>query len=108
MMESSVTGGGRKQKIVFKCATADASPVVVAGDAPELGAWDLSAALALQSQPRPQGGFDWIGQAELSLGLTVEYKFVKLNGQNARWESGNNRRFTVVPALHTLDADFCE
>ncbi|HZL36797.1 MAG TPA: carbohydrate-binding module family 20 domain-containing protein [Tepidisphaeraceae bacterium] len=107
-MESSVTGGGRKQKIVFKCATADAAPVVVVGDAPELGAWDLSAALVLISQPCSQGGFDWIGQAELSLGHTIEYKFVKMNGQNARWESGNNRRFTVIPVLHALDADFRE
>lgn len=108
MTENSVTSGGRKQKIVFKCITRDPAPLVLSGDAEELGKWSLSAALPLQLQPRPQGGFEWIAQIELSAGHTIEYKFVQKTNGGTRWESGNNRRFTVIPGIHTLDADFRE
>ena len=97
MTESSLTTGTRKQRVLFKCITRDASPVVLSGDLPELGKWDLAEALATHSQARPQGGFEWSAQIELPLGHTIEYKFVKKTDHGPRWESGNNHRITVIP-----------
>ena len=108
MTESSLSTGTRKQKVLFRCVTNDHWPVVLSGDAPELGNWELSAALATRPQPRPRGGFEWTAQIELPLGHTIEYKFVKKAEHGPRWESGNNHRITVIPGLHTLDTDFRE
>jgi hypothetical protein len=108
MTESSLTTGTRRQRVLFKCITRDPFPVMVSGDSPELGKWDLAEALATHSQQRPQGGFESIGQIELPLGHTIEYKYVKKTGNGPRWESGNNHRITVIPGLHTLDSDFRE
>ena len=108
MTETSVATGTRRQKILFKCTTHDRWPVVISGDVPELGNWKLGEALATYCQPKLQGGFEWTAQLELPLGLTVEYKFVKKTDHGPQWESGNNRRITVIPPLHTVDADFRE
>ena len=108
MPDTSVVNGGRKQKMLFKCSSRDAAPLILSGDAPELGQWDPSAGIALHSQPRQQGGFEWTCQAELPLGHTIEYKFVQKTDHGMRWESGYNRRFTVIPGMQSLDADFRE
>ena len=105
---AGLTTGTRKQKLFFKCTTHDHWPVLISGDAPELGAWNLSAAVVMQSNPRPHGRFEWHAQAELPLGLTIEYKFVQKSDHGPRWESGSNHRFTVIPDLHTLERDFRE
>ena len=108
MTESSLSTGTQKLKLLFKCVTHDQWPVVLSGDAPELGEWNLSAALPMQSRAVPQGGYEATTQIELPLGRTVEYKFVKKTDHGPRWEAGNNHRITVIPALHTLDGDFRE
>ena len=106
MTESSLTTGTRKQKLLFKCITRDALPVVLSGDTSELGNWNIAAALPTHAQPRPQGGFESTATIELPLGHTIEYKFVKKTDNGPRWESGSNHRITIIPGLHTLDADF--
>lgn len=106
MNESSVTTGARKQKMIFKCVSHDRLPIVVAGDSIELGHWDLSRALAMQTQPLAQGGCESTAHIELPLGHTIEYKFVKQTEHGPRWEVGNNRRITVIPGLQRLDEDF--
>lgn len=109
MTESSLMSTGtHKQKILFKCRTREHTPVIISGSTPELGDWDLSAALATHVTPLPQGGYEWSAQIELPLGRTIEYKFVKRDHYGTTWENGNNHRITVIPGLPTLDADFRE
>jgi hypothetical protein len=108
MTESSLSIGTRKQKIRFKCVTNDQRPLRLSGNIAELGSWNLAESVAMDAYPRTQGGFEWTAQAELPLGQTVEYKFVKNGDQGPHWESGNNHRITVIPGLHTLDSDFQE
>ncbi len=108
MNEASLSTGTRKQKLFFKCVSHDQTPMVIVGSVPELGNWTVSEAVIMHSTPRPQGGYEWAGQAELPLGQTVEFKFLKKTEHGDRWESGNNRRITVIPGLSTLDADFQE
>jgi hypothetical protein len=108
MTQTSLITGVNKLKVLFKCATHDNSPIVVSGDVPELGNWNLADALPTQPQPCAQGGFEYIAQIELPLGHTIEYKFVKTGNGGPRWESGNNHRITVIPGLHTLNSDFRE
>ena len=108
MPEASYSIGTGKQKILFKCITQDQSPIILTGNVPELGEWNLADSVSLYSNPRPNGGFEWTAQAELPLGRTLEYKFVRKTDSGFRWESGNNHRITVIPALGTLDSDFRE
>ncbi len=108
MSESSLSIGTRKLKLRFRCATNDPRPLRLSGSLPELGGWNLAEALAMDAIKKPQGGYEWSTQAELPLGQTVEYKFVRQNEQGPRWESGNNHRITVIQGLSTLDSDFRE
>lgn len=108
MAESTLSTGTQKQKVLFKCSTNDLSPVVIAGDAPELGEWSLGGAAIMQRQPGQNGGWDWSAQIELPLGHTVEYKFVRKSDRGPRWESGINHRITIIPGLSTLNEDFRE
>lgn len=48
------------------------------------------------------GTFDVSGTA----GSAVEYKFVRVTGGNANWESNNNRSFTLGSAAQTLPVAF--
>ncbi|HET6248323.1 MAG TPA: carbohydrate-binding module family 20 domain-containing protein [Tepidisphaeraceae bacterium] len=108
MTQTSLITGANKTKVFFKCVTFDQWPVVVAGDVPELGNWNLGEALPAHPQRRPQGGFEWSTQIELPLGHTIEYKFIKKTDHGPRWESGNNHRITIIPGLHALNTDFRE
>jgi len=107
MSQASLSTGTR-QKIMFKCVTQDKNPVIVVGSVSELGEWNVAGGLPMYAISRPQGGYQWTAQAELQQGQTFEYKFVKKTEQGPRWESGNNRRITVIPVLPTLDGDFRE
>ena len=104
--DSSLSTGTRKLRVLFKCVVDDPAPILLSGDAEELGHWNLSAALPTQMTPRAIGGFECMAQVELPMGQTIEYKFVRKDAQHAHWESGINRRITVIPGLHSLDADF--
>jgi len=104
-MDTWVTTGTR-QKIVFKCTSADHWPVSVSGDLPELGAWNPANALAMQSQQSPQGGWEWSAIIELPLGSTLEYKFIKTTDAGVVWESGFNRRYTVIPGAYSISDAF--
>ncbi|HWE02193.1 MAG TPA: carbohydrate-binding module family 20 domain-containing protein [Tepidisphaeraceae bacterium] len=108
MTETSLSIGTRKQKIRFKCITSDELPLRLSGNVAELGDWVLAESIAMDAYALPQGGYEWTAQAELPLGQTVEYKFVKQYEDGPHWESGNNHRITVIPGLHTLDSDFQE
>jgi hypothetical protein len=106
MTDSHLSTGTRKQKLLFKCISRDQWPVVISGDAPELGNWTLDGALRAVPRQLPQGGMEWTAQIELPLGHTIEYKFVKHSDNGPRWESGSNHRITVIPGLHAIDVDF--
>ncbi len=71
--------------------------LVLSGDAPELGSWDLSHALPMvQTEPNLWSvTFD----VEQLRGGSLQFKFVKIdNGGNACWEEGDNRSL-MLPTL---------
>ena len=70
--------------------------VFVLGDARELGAWNAAFnALKLTPSPYPT----WKRTVFLPRNATVNYKFIKKDGSNnATWEGGGNRTFTVPNA----------
>jgi hypothetical protein len=104
--ESSLSTETRKMKVQFKCLVPDSTPVFLTGDAEEMGHWDLSAAIETQMLPPTPDGYECLAQVELPMGHTIEYKFVRKDAGQAHWESGMNRRITVIPGLHSLEADF--
>jgi len=72
--------------------TAWGQHVVVVGDAPALGGWDVTRALELSPQPYPS----WRGRVVLPPGGTVRFKLVKLDGGgNVVWEAGGDRVLDV-------------
>ena len=107
MTEASVGDGGRKQKVVFRCTSSDHWPVAVVGDSPALGEWNVDNALEMQPHERPQGR-EWSATAELPLGSTIEYKFIKRTDQGVHWEGGFNHRHTVIPGAYALTDTFRE
>jgi hypothetical protein len=108
MNQASVSTGTQRQKILFKCTSIDETPVFVTGDLPELGSWDIGRAIEMQCQKWPQGGCEWTAIAELPLGTTLEYKFIKKDAGNVRWESGFNHRHTVIPGSYAITDAFRE
>jgi alpha-amylase len=108
MTDASVSNGTQRQKLMFKCTSNDLNPMLVIGDTAELGSWDAGRALEMQCQSFPQGGSEWTAIAELPLGTTFEYKFIKKTDQGVRWESGFNHRHTVIPGTYTITDAFRE
>jgi len=108
MTQASVTNGSQRQKIMFKCTSSDQSPLLVIGDVPELGNWDTGQAIEMQCQTSLQGSCEWTAVAEIPLGTTIEYKFIKKTDSGIRWESGSNHRHTVIPGNYTLTDTFRE
>lgn len=66
--------------------------VFVVGNTPALGSWNTSQAVALSSASYPI----WSGTVNLPANTTVEYKYIKKDGNgNVIWESGSNRVYTT-------------
>lgn len=101
-MTRSATG----QKLTFKCSTSDHSPVILVGDSPEMGAWNLDRGIPLQPSDGGQSHVEWSATVELQIGHTIEYKFVKKTDRGPIWENGYNRRYTVIQGQHTLSDVF--
>jgi hypothetical protein len=96
---------GTGEPIVFICTSQDQLPVLLVGNAAELGAWNADKALAMQpsgSGPR----VEWSTSIVLPLGQTIEFKFIKRGEHGFIWEAGNNRRYTVITGHHTLSDSF--
>ncbi|KAL6891498.1 glycoside hydrolase family 15 Glucoamylase [Trichoderma longibrachiatum] len=73
--------------------------VKVAGNAPALGNWSASAAVALDAINYADNHPLWIGTVDLEAGDVVEYKYINV-GQDGSvtWESDPNHTYTV-PAV---------
>ncbi|KAL2257135.1 hypothetical protein VTK26DRAFT_608 [Humicola hyalothermophila] len=70
--------------------------VKIVGSIPELGNWDQVAAPALSSSEYTSSDPIWTYTADLPIGKTFEYKFVKVeNDGRVNWESDPNRSYTV-------------
>ncbi|GLC54697.1 hypothetical protein PLESTB_000896500 [Pleodorina starrii] len=67
--------------------------LVVVGNLPELGGWDVARGVELSCSP----GHIWRGEVELPLGTMLEAKLVVLGpgGGEERWEAGPNRTLTL-------------
>ena len=65
--------------------------VYVVGNVPELGNWNPANGFALSPDNYPT----WSGTITLPHSTIIEYKYVKLNGGNATWQSGANRTVTT-------------
>lgn len=66
--------------------------VFVVGNTPALGSWNTNQAVALSSASYPV----WSGTVNLPANTTVEYKYIKKDGNgNVIWESGSNRVYTT-------------
>jgi len=99
---------GQGESVTFKCRTNDDWPVFVLGNVREMGSWSPDGALPLQSHDSHPQGHDWNVQVHLQHGVTVEYKFIKKAANGTIWESGENRRYTVIPGPHTISDSFRE
>jgi chitodextrinase len=79
--------------------TAGNQNVYVIGDSAELGGWDTSKAKPLNANPSPT----WTTTLTLPANTTIQYKYIKKEG-NVVWEGGGNRRFTT-PASGSVSRD---
>ncbi|HEX4124642.1 MAG TPA: carbohydrate-binding module family 20 domain-containing protein [Tepidisphaeraceae bacterium] len=96
---------GTGELIVFKCTSFDRLPVLLLGGPAELGAWHAEKAVPMQ----PSGSgpkLEWSASVMMPLGQTFEFKFIKRGETGIIWESGSNRRFTVISGHHTLSDSF--
>eukprot|EP01066_Platyproteum_vivax_P001832 Platyproteum_vivax@DN12299_c0_g1_i1.p1 len=77
--------------------------VCVCGSLLQLGSWDVSKALVLKScGSKPQSEYEagcWIGEVELDVHSSFQYKYIKNNGGEWEWEGPNepNRTFLFDP-----------
>eukprot|EP00429_Kryptoperidinium_foliaceum_P066032 CAMPEP_0176058618 /NCGR_PEP_ID=MMETSP0120_2-20121206/29207_1 /TAXON_ID=160619 /ORGANISM="Kryptoperidinium foliaceum, Strain CCMP 1326" /LENGTH=1037 /DNA_ID=CAMNT_0017392147 /DNA_START=62 /DNA_END=3175 /DNA_ORIENTATION=+ len=88
-----------------KCDTVPGEAVKVVGSDPNIGSWDPKASKVQLSTDA--GSYPtWSGSGSVNTGK-LEFKFVVVNGGNARWESKIENRSAFVPACGTkLKADF--
>src|SRR3954469_9265339 len=97
-------------RILFKCHSADATPVYITGNHPALGEWDTNRAMAMQLQHDGNGGgggCEWSAVRDLEPGRTIEYKFVKKSDRGqTQWESGWNRNYTAVSGIGSISDSF--
>ena len=83
---------GAEVAIEVEAQTDFGQNVFVVGDAPELGSWDPSSALALDPSAYPR----WSGALKLEAGRSVSYKFIKIDGSGeVIWEGGPDRKLVV-------------
>ncbi|KAL4527560.1 hypothetical protein Ndes2526B_g08757 [Nannochloris sp. 'desiccata'] len=69
----------------------------IVGGAPSLGNWEASTGAVLEWQE----GNNWKGAAEVEVGSEVEFKLVKVAGEDwSSWEDGENKVF-AIPATAT-------
>ncbi|KAG7672713.1 hypothetical protein KSW81_001671 [Nannochloris sp. 'desiccata'] len=69
----------------------------IVGGAPSLGNWEASTGAVLEWQE----GNNWKGAAEVEAGSEVEFKLVKVAGEDwSSWEDGENKVF-AIPATAT-------
>ncbi|AEO61583.1 glycoside hydrolase family 15 protein, partial [Thermothelomyces thermophilus ATCC 42464] len=70
--------------------------VKVVGSSSELGNWDVSKAPRLSASAYTASDPLWAITVPMKAGQSVQYKFVKVNGDGSiQWESDPNRQFTV-------------
>jgi hypothetical protein len=104
------TGGGgggnpTSVNVAFQVDSAYAAGnqnVYVTGDAPELGAWDPTKALALNPTNYPS----WTGSLSMAVGETVNFKFALIDDVgNVTLEGGANRQLTVSAGQSSIPYD---
>ena len=66
--------------------------VFVVGNTPALGNWNPANAVALSSAAYPV----WRGAVSLPPSTSVQYKYIKKNGDQVVWESDPNRTRTTA------------
>ncbi|QIW96004.1 hypothetical protein AMS68_001522 [Peltaster fructicola] len=71
--------------------------VYISGSIAQLGDWDVTGSSALQAYAYSQDHPLWSGAVQIPTGTSFEYKyFVKTSTGSIVWESGPNRKLTVV------------
>src|SRR4051794_7377579 len=94
-------------RILLKCHTQDPVPVYITGNHPTLGNWDVGCALSMQLEQDGHNERAWSAVLDLEPGQSIEYKFVKKQGDNGvQWESGYNRTCTAVPGMSSISDAF--
>ncbi len=77
--------------------------VMISGNIPELGAWDESKALNMNSKIGIGGRWEVEIEVAQSKKFDLEYKyFIQNNGGTKSWEWGDNRNITILPSRHHL------
>lgn len=85
-----------KVRFEVKASTAYGEAVYIIGDAPNLGSWDTSAAVALNADSYTEQNPLWTGTVDLALGEDVQYKFIKIGLDGSfTWEADPNRQLKV-------------
>lgn len=80
--------------VTLNCANGETyfgQNVYAVGNIDALGNWNPANAMLLSADNYPL----WSGQLELAPATTVEWKCIKVEGQNVEWQSGNNNSFTT-------------
>ncbi|KAI5286539.1 hypothetical protein KEM54_006695 [Ascosphaera aggregata] len=66
--------------------------IYISGSVPQLGSWDPSKAILLNSNMYTSDNPLWYVSVNLPVGATVRYKYIRRDsGGNVAWESGENR-----------------
>lgn len=95
------TGGCTEVLVTFnaRVQTQWGQMVKLVGNQPELGNWDPKKGITMGSGAYTNENPLWSVSVLLPKGKQVEYKYVNVQGDTVKWESGDNRKF---------GADSCE
>ena len=93
--------GGRRH--LRRAGDDDAGETIkIAGDAPNLGNWNTSAAVALDASQYTSGSPLWSVTITLEAGEVVEYKYVNVQPDGTvDWEADPNHTYTVPQSCAT-------
>ncbi|MDI9219268.1 MULTISPECIES: alpha-amylase family glycosyl hydrolase [Clostridium] len=69
--------------------------VFLVGNVPELGSWNATKAIGSLYNQVVYKYPTWYYDVSVPAGSSIEYKFIKKNGNSVTWENGNNHVYTV-------------
>ncbi|KAL2135866.1 hypothetical protein VTI74DRAFT_6629 [Chaetomium olivicolor] len=88
-----------------KATTQWGQTVKVVGSVPELGSWNTANAVPLSAAAYTSSNPLWTITVPMKAGITVQYKYIKVNSDGSvQWESDPNRSLTVSAAAASTGA----
>lgn len=83
-------------------ATVPGQSILVSGNSPELGNWDIGRAVQLEASGYTSNVMLWRVSVTLKAGTSFEYKYLLRNGDGSVvWENGDNKSYTVATSCRS-------